>query len=505
LAPRTGESAPCLTEPFLPPERRPARAGLPWGLAVAVGSLLVSLTLLGCDRSATDHDAPVAVALDDADADIARGISDLFAAVRAAPQSGELRGRLAMAYEMNGFPEAALATYAQAATLNPEEFAWPYFRALLLGRSGDLPAALGSVEQAITIDQDYVPAWLWKGKWLMETGDEEAAEIAYRRAQDLGAGSPAIAGLAQIRLRQDRPGQAAALLESVSAERSHPQLHRMLGEAYRSLGRDDDARIAFARGKLASPLEWFDPRQFRKTEYVWGFKNQMAHAGDLLHSGMTEEALAILDVWKDSYPDDPALLTNLGWAYLNLDNLDRAHEILLRGVSVHSSNQSVAYHFHFHLGRLYVRWRDDEKSLFHLERAAELNPAQPYPHEERGKILLRQGRTDEGLEAFDLAVQKGIPNPDNLLHAAGVAEAARGRWPEAIERFRQATAANPAFTEAYLHLARSLGQAGRFDEAREALDWAARLGTHPGAVASARRILASGESSEADEPLPGGV
>ena len=463
------------------------------------------MTLAGCDRPATDRDAPISVALEDADPDIAGGISDLIAAVRAAPQSGELRGRLAMAYEMNGFPEAALTTYAQAAALDPEEFAWPYFRALLLGRSGDLPAALTSVEQAITIDQDYVPAWLWQGKWSMDTGDEGAAEIAYRRAQDLGAGSPAIAGLAQIRLRQGRPSQAVALLESVSPERSHPQLHRMLGEAYRSLGRDEDARIAFARGKLASPLEWFDPRQFRKTEYVWGFKNQMAHAGDLLLAGMTKEALAILDVWEDRYPDDPALLTNLGRAYLNLDDLDRAYEILLRGVSVHSSAHSVGYHFHFHLGRLYVRRRDDEKALFHLDKAAELNPAQPYPHEERGKILLRQGRTDDGIEALDVAVQKGIPNVENLLNAAGIAEAARGRWPDAIERFRQATAANPAFTEAYLHLARSLGQTRRFDEAREALDWAARLGTHPGGVASARRILAGGESSEDDDPLPGGA
>ena len=433
------------------------------------------------------------------------GITGLFVAVRAAPQSGELRGRLAMAYEMNGFPDAALATYAQAAVLEPEEFSWPYFEALLLGKNGDLPAALGSLEQSIAIDDEYVPAWLWRGKWLLDTGDEDAAEVAYRRAQELGAGSPAIAGLAQIRLRQGRPNQAVALLESVGAEYSHPQLHRMLGEAYRNLGRADDARIAFARGKLAEALEWFDPRQHQKTDYVWGFKNQMALAGELLVAGQIEDALALLHDWEKRYPDDPALLTNLGWAYLNLDDLDRAHEILLRGVAAHSSAHSSGYHFHFHIARLYVRWRDDEKALFHLEKAVQLNPTQPYPHEERGRILLRQGRTDEGLEAFDVAVQKGIPNPENLLDAAGLAEAARDRWPEAIERFEQATAANPAFTQAYVHLARSLGEAERFDEARKALDWAARLGTHPGAVASARRVLAGGESSGVDDQLPGGA
>ena len=471
-------------------------------VAIACGSLLFTI---GCGPQSVDRLTPVVAEIGDADPDIVAGIADLLAAVRAAPQSGELRGRLAMAYEMNGFPDAALATYSQAAVLDPDEFSWPYFEALLLGKNGDLPAALASLGQSIAIDQEYVPAWLWQGKWLLDSGDEDGAHTAYRRAQELGAGSPAIAGLAQIRLRQDQPSQAVALLESVSAEYSHPQLHRMLGEAYRNLGRDDDARIAFARGKLAEALEWFDPRQHQKTSYVWGFKNQMALAGELLVAGQIEDALAILRDWEGRYPDDPALLTNLGWAYLNLDDLDRAHEVLLRGVAAHSSTHSSGYHFNFHLGRLYVRLRDDEKALFHLERAAQLNTTQPHPHEERAKILLRQGRTDEGLAALELAVQTGISNPENLLDAAGMAEAARGRWSHAIERFRQATEANPAFTEAYIHLARSLGQAGRFDEAREALDWAARLGTHPGAVASARRILASVESSGVDDRPPGGV
>ena len=461
------------------------------------------LLILGCDRPSVDRLAPVA--LDDADPDIVAGISELLASVRAAPQSGELRGRLAMAYEMNGFPDAALATYEQAAGLDPEEFSWPYFRALLLGKNGDLPAALASLEQSIAIDQDYVPAWLWQGKWSLDSGDEKTAETAYRRAQDLGAGSPAIAGLAQLRLRQGRPSQAVALLEAVNPEYSHPQLHRMLGEAYRNLGRDDDARIAFARGKLAQALEWFDPRQHQKTDYVWGFKNQMALAGELLVAGQIEDALALLHDWEERHPADPALLTNLGWAYLNLDDLDRAHEILLRGVAAHSSTHSSGYHFHFHIGRLYVRWREDDKALFHLDKAAELNPTQPYPHEERGKVLLRQGRTDEGLDALDVALAKGIPNPASVLDAAGMAEAARGRWTEAIERFRQATEADPAFTEAYVHLARSLGQVERFDEARKALDWAARLGTHPGAVASARDILASAESLRVDDQPPGGA
>ena len=497
--PKTGGSASCLTE------RSARTAGCPgirrWAI-VAVGSCLL-LFSAACEQGAVDRLAPVAVVLDDVDPDIAEGISELFAAARAAPHSGELRGRLAMAYEMNGFPDAALATYAQAAAFDPAEFSWPYFQALLHGRNGDVPAALSSLGRAITIDEEYVPAWLWQGEWSLDVGDEVTAEAAYRRARDLGAGSPAIAGLAQIRLLQGQPGQAVALLESVDEQFSHPQLHRLMGEAYRALGREDDARIAFARGKLGRPMEWLDPRQVRKADYIWGFTNQMAHAGNLLAGGQFDGALALLHEWEDRYPDDPALLTNLGRAYLNQGDLDRAREILSRGVAAHSSTHSAGHSFHYHLGRLYVRLRDEEKAVFHLEKAAELNPTQPHPFEELGKILLRRGETDDALEAFDMALEKGVPNPETVLNATGIAEAARGRWSEAIERFQRATAANPSFTEAYIHLGRGLGQAGRFDEAREALDWAARLGTHPESVASARRALASREASKPDDQAPG--
>jgi hypothetical protein len=41
----------------------------------------------------------------------------------------------------------------------------------------------------------------------------------------------------------------------------------------------------------------------------------------------------------------------------------------------------------------------------------------------------------------------------------------------------------------HIYLGRCLAEAKRFDEARRALDWAEKLGTHPDEVASARMRL----------------
>lgn len=437
---------------------------------------------------------PIGVSLEGADPDLAARLQELLAATRGAPQSGAIRGRLAMAYEMNGFPDAALGTYAQAQALDPDEFSWPYFRALLLAKNGDLPAAVEQLDRAIDIDADYVPAWLWRGKWFLDMGEDASAEASYRRAEALGAGSPAVAGLAQIRMRAQQHSQALALLEPVANEQRHPHLYRMLGEVYRELDRGEDARFALARGRHATSVQWFDPRQGVKTEYIAGFKNQMAHAQDLLSVGRYDDALKILEPWREQYADDAALLTNLGWAYMSLGDLEKAQEIMERGLAKHSED-TPGYYFHYHLGRLHAQRGEAQKAMDHLARAATLNPTQSEPHVERANLLLRTGRDDEALAAFRRALEVGTRRPEQLMQTMGVIEAARGQWQDAIAHFRAAVREDPSFTMAYVQLARTLAQEARWEEAREALSTADRLGTHPQDVVAARRVVAALEGS----------
>ena len=118
----------------------------------------------------------------------------MLQSAQAMTKSGLVRGRLGMAYDVNGLRDAALVTYEQAEILDPDDFRWPYFRALLIAETGELEQAIKTLERALAIDPDYAPAWLWRGAWLLEDGLLDEAMIAFQQAFDLEAGSVATFG-----------------------------------------------------------------------------------------------------------------------------------------------------------------------------------------------------------------------------------------------------------------------------------------------------------------------
>lgn len=458
----------------------PGRFGFKsWFFAVAL-----TTTLGGCSQS-TGVDPPPTPELGDADDDLRKSLADLRASVLSLPESGEMRGRLAMAYDINEFEQAAVATYEQAGSLDPERFAWPYFRALLLGKMSDYRGALDAMDRAIAIDAGYVPTWLWRGEWQRELGHYDEALDSYRRAEALGAESVASPGRAQILLDRGLTAEAIEILEPMIDEDPHPHLYRMIGQAYRALGRQDDARIAMARGRQATPLRWYDPRVAERSDYIFGYSGRLRYAQDLIRSGSVREALKVIDSIRTVRPDDPSFIGTLAWAYTEAERVDEAVDILHAGLDQDPSY----YRFHRHLAQAYKKKGNRERLRHHLEQVVAANPTDAWAHEQLGLLATQEGRHDDALAAFDEAINQGAENPVVVLHTSAMIEGARERWPEAIERFERAVAIDESFTIGFIYLGRSLAEAGRFDEARDALAWAERLDTNPEELASARTRL----------------
>ena len=158
-----------------------------------------------------------------------------------------------MAYDVNGFETEALATCAQAETLDPDDFRWPYFSAHLLAANDEHARALETLTRALAIDADYASAWLWQGTWLLELDRPADAMIAFERALDLGARDAAAFGRARVMVAQGDYAKAVELLESLARASENPQIHRTLGEASRGQGRTEEARAAMIRGRNAGP------------------------------------------------------------------------------------------------------------------------------------------------------------------------------------------------------------------------------------------------------------
>ena len=426
------------------------------------------------------------------DAKLRQALEELNAAALAEPTSAERRGQLAMAYDVNDFHQRAIDAYGQAAKLAPEEFDWPYYRALLTARiNADYEGALESLEDALRLDDSYVPAWLWRGEWLRRLGRTDEARAAYRRGAELGAGAPAQTGLAQLLFDAGRFQDAVAILEPLNAEGSDARIERMLGRAYRAIGRHEDARIASAKGQAAPVMQWLDPKLNRRLPYIAGFSNRLKHAQSLIQAGQQKNALPIARALVADRPDDIAAINTLVWALAASGRHEAAKAALRDGLKKHPEEPRL----HLMLATAYQRQGGIERARRHLERVLELAPDNTTALEQLGWLLARQGKTDQGIALLEQALEKGAREPKQLLYRLGLLEGTAKRWPQAAARFQDAAQLDAAFTMAHIHLGRCLAEAGRIDEARKALDWADRIGTHAEQRASARRRLVALERS----------
>ena len=409
-----------------------------------------------------------------------------------APESGERRGQLAMAYDVNDFHRRAIVVYGQAANLAPDEFLWPYFRALLLARADtDYEAALKSLNAAIALDATYVPAWLWRGEWSRQLKRPAQAQAAYQRAAELGAGAPALVGLAHLLLAAGRFDEVVASLEPLNAKQPDPRVDRLLGRAYRALGRNEDARIALARGQSAPTMQWLDPRLAQRTPHIAGFSNRLKHAQNLIQAGRQKDALAIAKALVEERPADVTAINTLVWAYAASGRLAQARLALREGLKKFPNETRL----HLMLANAYQEQGDIGGARRQLERVLALTPDHARALEQLGWLLGQQGKTEEGIALLEQALEKGARAPKEVLYRLGLLEGAVERWPEAAARFQDATRLDAAFTMAHVHLGRCLAEAGRLAEARAALDWADRIGTHAEQRASARRRLQALERS----------
>ncbi len=441
-----------------------------------------SLLVLGACTRVED---PIADGIDSPDKDVAEYLQGMIQSARAMKKSALARGRLAMAYDANGLREAALATYKQAEALDPEDFRWPYFIAHLVAEDGEHEQALTILEHALAIDKEYAPAWLFQGSWLLKTERPDDALIAFKRATNLEPGPSADFGRAQALVAAGRHAEAIEILEPISKKSMHPQVHRTLGEALRSVGRTVEARGALAKGKDAEPLTWPDTRLKERDAHRRGHASYQL-AQRLSASGKVDDALKILERLQGYHPPEKCgqeeefflacnLMNSLTIAYDRTGQPSKALETVQRGLSINPK----FIPFHFTIANLYRQERRLEDALSHVDRAIELNPSRGYAHEQRGRLLFGLTRYDEAKSALETALQFE-PAKRTTLFYLGLTEMELSNWLIAAGHFQHTTRIEPDSSLGYVFLARSLGEFGRFEDAWQAHRNAQQYGAEPG-------------------------
>ncbi len=398
-------------------------------------------------------------------------------------------GNLGVAYEVNGLEELAVPCYVEAHRLDPTDETWPYFLALNVGLK-DREAGIGWLDVALTLNDRYVPLWLLRGNWMLDAGEVAAANDAFTRADELGAGSPASVGLARVDLLEGRPQEAIMRLESVLENLDHPAVHRVLGQAYRAQGQMTDARIAFARGALDEPLRWRDPLQARKGDFIAGFGGRLVKAENLIKAGAFREARELLLLLAEERPDDRTVISNLSLALSSLGRTEEARVLLDEGIE----RDPTDIFFRLNRAGLFRESGAYDDALEDLAVVIEGNPDHAVAYAHRGQVLLAQGEFDEAYAAFLKARELGYAGTDKIEYTLGLIQGTKENWAIAAEHFSAAVGQDLADTMAHIYLALCHWELGKADEATASLEFAARLGTHPREVSAVRERIGTTDS-----------
>ncbi len=478
----------------------PRRPWLAWAAAAAaVAVLFVGATLA---RQAM-HEARLP-ALPDLSGQPPALREHLEAADRAArdrPTSADAVGALGRAYHADLFLNEADRAYAAAEALSGGAWRWTWYRALAAGTRGDTGALADGLRRVVAAAPDFGPAWWRLGEAEFKAGRYDSAAEAWRSALPLAEpartegdagdetperapGAPVSAyaalGLARVALVQGDAQAAAGRLEEVTAGApGFGPAFRLLGDAYATLGRMDQAAQALRTAdRLPQYESHLDPlsealvRESRSTTFLL----QQAATADLATNAAWREYLIRRALEFD--PDHDVALAELAAMFRILRRYEEALELLERRRRRRPDDVGVLAD----MGRCLSGLRRYEEAEEMLRQALEGLDNAPTRYE-LGAVLAASGRPGEAIAEYRRALDRN-PNHVGTLNNLGVALAEQGRMDEAARHFERAIAVDPENADAHANLGLALAARGARTRAAGAFQEALRVDPdHAGARA----------------------
>jgi tetratricopeptide (TPR) repeat protein/transglutaminase-like putative cysteine protease len=161
---------------------------------------------------------------------------------------------------------------------------------------------------------------------------------------------------------------------------------------------DESARTAMQNGNFPLAVQLLkravevDP----KHKYAW---NNLGLA--YLSMRQNDEAIAAFQKAVDVNPYDEFAFNNMGRAYWQERKYDEAANAFHKQLEINPLDKFA----HGNLGSMYAEWHKYQDAAPELEKAASLTPDDPALQVSLGDAYLNLGQDDEGLAAFDRAVQ----------------------------------------------------------------------------------------------------
>jgi tetratricopeptide (TPR) repeat protein len=351
--------------------------------------------------------------------------------VQAKPRDPEVNGRLGMLLHAFSQFESAEVCYKRARILDPNSFQWAYYLGLAEALDGKNEAASRTLQDATSLNPQYLPARL---------------------------------KLAEILLTSGRFDESQGICQSIAKD--DPQF----APAYYWMG-----RVAAAKGHVPDSIE-----EYRKACQLWPSFGTAHYALALAYRGTgaraeAQQHMAAYQKYKadgDPQPEDPLLE-----AVRSLDNTALAH--LMKGVDLENAGQldgAIAEHeeavkqdpkmaqAHANLIALYARAGRADKAEAEYRTTVGINPNLPQSHYDYGVFLVSQHRYREAEDAFRKALESSPKYAEAHSNLGAMLELG-GRFDEAIQHYQAAIDDKPSYRMAHFQLGRLLLMKKRTGEA----------------------------------------
>jgi serine/threonine-protein kinase len=148
-------------------------------------------------------------------------------------------------------------------------------------------------------------------------------------------------------------------------------------------------------------------------------------------------------------PEQYNAYLNLAQAYLAQGRFNEAAEQVNKALQFRPPT-AVVVGYHVESGRRLLRNKRYEEALLAGERALELSPQQPLPHEVRGRALLALGRYEEAERSFEDYLWREGEDASDIFRGRGLARMKQGKYAEAVDDYTRVLERAPD-AEIYQH------------------------------------------------------
>ncbi len=399
------------------------------------------------------------------DSEVRAYVLELASEVTAHPRDSEKRATLGLAYAANGLWNEARQTFQEVARLDPGQPLAPLYAAVCLQEHSDDVGALREFQAVTAAFPGFAPGWYRVGEASLRVGDLAGAETAFTQLVRLAPGEwRGPAGLGEVCLRQAKAAAAIPFLEqAIGLDRTARPAQYLLGQAYRGVGRTNEARLALALGAGEARQPMPDAWSLEAPRHMRTLPDQLVQADELSAQGRPDLAIGLLRRALNHHPNHAGLLNQLAVAFNRAGQ--PAQGLPLLDQLLKENPKSVAARLT--RSYAYVQLGLKDPGLADAREAVAAAPRMAQAHLAVANALLAMERDHEALAELAEALQCDLKNAEIHVEMGDVLWRNLGENTSALDHFQQALELNPALAKAYSHLGLLQLELGQLAAARK--------------------------------------